>query len=255
VRILHIGDIVGRPGRQALQALLPELRQQLGVDLVIANGENAAGGFGLTLDSAQEILRAGVDVITSGHHIWDQKEFLPYLDTDIPVLRPLNYPPGAPGRGWLAMEGVLVVNLQGRVFMPSIDCPFRAMDALLKEVGDRYRIIVVDFHAEATSEKMALGWYLNGRVSAVLGTHTHVPTADPRILPGGTAYITDTGMCGPRDSCIGSDIEDVTYRILTQVPRRLNVASGPVQVNMVLVEVDDATGRALSITRVDREVP
>ncbi|MBI4337426.1 MAG: TIGR00282 family metallophosphoesterase [Chloroflexi bacterium] len=251
-RILMMGDVVGRPGRRALKALLPALRQEHRLDLVIANGENAAGGFGLTPETVEEILQAGVDVITTGNHVWDKKEIVPHLDGELPLVRPLNYPPGVPGRGHLEKNGVLVVNLMGRVFMNTLDCPFRAMDALLAR-GALPRMIVVDFHAEATSEKQAMGWYLDGRVSAVVGTHTHVPTADARLLPKGTAAVTDVGMCGPRDSIIGNEPGDVLRRFLYQTPQALNVPSGPVQLNAVLIEVDETTGRALHIVRVDRE--
>ncbi|MDZ7378800.1 MAG: TIGR00282 family metallophosphoesterase [candidate division KSB1 bacterium] len=252
MRVLFIGDVIGKPGRRALQVLLPSLRRELTPDLVIANGENAAGGNGLTLDTAHEILSAGVDVITSGNHIWDQKEFLPHLDGELPVLRPLNYPPGVPGKGYLQRGEVVVVNLQGRTFMAPIDCPFRTADDLLHRLTHA-RIIIVDFHAEATSEKQAMGWYLDGRVSAVLGTHTHVPTADPRILPKGTAFVTDVGMCGPYNSIIGVEVQDVLERFLLQTPKRFTVASGPAVLNAVLVDIDDQSGRALSIVRVDRE--
>lgn len=252
MRVLFIGDVIGKPGRRALQVLLPSLRRELTPDLVIANGENAAGGNGLTLDTAHEILSAGVDVITSGNHIWDQKEFLPHLDGELPVLRPLNYPPGVPGKGYLQRGEVVVVNLQGRTFMAPIDCPFRTADDLLHRLTHA-RIIIVDFHAEATSEKQAMGWYLDGRVSAVLGTHTHVPTADPRILPKGTAFVTDVGMCGPYNSIIGVEVQDVLERFLLQTPKRFTVASGPAVLNAVLIDIDDQSGRALSIVRVDRE--
>ncbi|MFN3974712.1 MAG: TIGR00282 family metallophosphoesterase [Dehalococcoidia bacterium] len=252
MRVLFIGDVVGKPGRRALQTLLPSLRKELAPELVIANGENAAGGNGLTLDTAHEILSAGVDIITSGNHIWDQKEFTPHLDGELPVLRPLNYPPGVPGKGYLQRGEVAVVNLQGRTFMAPIDCPFRAADNLLNGLVGA-RIIIVDFHAEATSEKQAMGWYLDGRVSAVLGTHTHVPTADPRILPRGTAFVTDVGMCGPYNSIIGVEVQDILERFLLQTPRRFSVASGPSVLNAVLVDIDDQSGRARSIVRVDRE--
>ncbi|MCS7207221.1 MAG: TIGR00282 family metallophosphoesterase [Dehalococcoidia bacterium] len=252
MRVLFIGDVVGKPGRRALQIFLPILRKDLTPDLVIANGENAAGGNGLTLDTAQEILQAGVDIITSGNHIWDQKDFIPHLDSDLPVLRPLNYPPNLPGKGYLQRGEVVVVNLQGRTFMAPIDCPFRTADALLQRLQGA-KIIIVDFHAEATSEKQALGWYLDGRVSAVLGTHTHVPTADPRILPKGTAFITDVGMCGPLHSIIGVEVGEIIQRFLTQTPRRFSVAGGVAVLNAVLVDIDEQTGRARSIVRVDRQ--
>jgi len=247
-----VGDVVGLPGRRAVKSLLLGLRQEYGIQLVIANGDNAAGGRGLTLATAQELLEAGVDVLTSGNHIWDEKEIIPALDGDLPILRPLNYPPKVPGRGYLERNGVVVVNLVGRTFMGNFESPFRAMDEFLAQ--GQVRPIIVDFHAEATSEKIALGWHLDGRVSAVLGTHTHVGTIDVRLLHHGTAYITDVGMTGPADSVIGDDKEAVIERFLTLVPVRFSVGKGPVIFNSVLVEVDEATGRALSIRRLDREV-
>jgi metallophosphoesterase (TIGR00282 family) len=252
LRILAVGDIFGRPGREAVRTLLPGLRRDLEIDFVIANGENAAGGRGITSTIVDELLGAGVDVITSGNHIWDQKEIIPYLDEDFPILRPLNYPPTTPGRGCVAVGNALVVSLIGRVFVGNFDCPFRAMDNLLERVGDSYKVILVDFHAEATSEKMALGWYLDGRVTAVVGTHTHVGTADNRLFTKGTAYVSDLGMVGPRDSVIGSAVEDVLVRFLDQTPRRLTVAGGPLQFNSVMMEIDEDSGSATAITRVDR---
>jgi hypothetical protein len=252
VLILAIGDIVGKPGRRAVSQLLPGLRQQYGVKLVIANGENAAGGIGLTLSTAKELLDGGVDVLTSGNHIWAQKEIIPYLDGEMPILRPLNYPPGVPGKGYIVVGRVAVVNLMGRTFMGDLDCPFRAMDQLLTEL--KQPIIIVDFHAEATSENGAMGRYLDGRVSAVLGTHTHVGTIDAQLLPQGTAYVTDIGMTGPLDSVIGDDAEAVIQRFLTQIPHRLSVGKGKTALNAILVKVDDDTGRALSIDRIYREV-
>ncbi len=252
--ILAIGDIVGKPGRQAVQAFVPDLLKEYGIDLVVANGENTAGGFGLTVGTAQELLDSGVDVITSGNHIWAQKEIIPYLDGDLPVIRPLNYPAGVPGRGYIIRKKVLVVNLIGRTFMTSYDCPFRAMDALLDEIGAKHRVIVVDFHAEATSEKVAMGRYLDGRVSAVLGTHTHVGTIDARILAGGTAYVTDIGMTGPDDSVIGDDPEAVIRRFLTMMPHHLSVGGGRPIFNAILVEVDENSGKATRIERIYREL-
>jgi hypothetical protein len=251
VRILAIGDLVGRPGRQAISQLLPGLRQQYKLDLVIANAENVAGGVGITPDTARELLKDGVDVLTSGNHIWAQKEIIPFLDSDMPILRPLNYPPGVPGRGYLAAKGVAVVNLMGRTFIGDFDCPFRAMDQLLARITEK--IIIVDFHAEATSEKVAMGRYLDGRVSAVLGTHTHVGTIDAQVLPKGTAYVTDIGMTGPIDSVIGDDTEAVIQRFLTKIPHRLGVGRGKTVLNAILVGVDDETGRATSIERISRE--
>ncbi len=250
--ILVIGDLVGRPGRKAISQLLPGLRQQYGLDLIIANAENVAGGVGITLATAKELLESGVDVLTSGNHIWAQKEIIPYLDSEMPILRPLNYPPRVPGKGYLVTGGVAVVNLMGRVFIGDFDCPFRAMDQLLAKLEQK--IIIVDFHAEATSEKVAMGRYLDGRVSAVLGTHTHVGTIDAQILPGGTAYVSDIGMSGPIDSVIGDDTEAVIQRFLTQIPHRLGVGKGKTAFNAILVGVDDETGKAISIERIYREV-
>ena len=252
--VLSIGDVIGRPGRQAVQQLLPGLRRQYGLELVIANAENAAGGFGLTSATAKELLNAGVDVLTSGNHIWAEKEIIPYLDGELPALRPLNYPPGVPGRGYLINERVMVVSLLGRTFIGDFDCPFRAMDQLLAEVNPKPKIIIVDFHAEATSEKMAMGRYLDGRVSAVLGTHTHVGTIDAQLLPQGTAYITDIGMTGPTNSVIGNDTEAVIHRFLTRLPNRLSVGKGKTMLNAVMVKVADDNGRAISIDRVYCEV-
>ena len=248
-----VGDVIGRPGRRLVHSLMPGLRHDLQLDLVIANAENAAGGKGLTPSTAEELLESGVDVLTSGNHIWAQKEIIPYLDGDLPVLRPLNYSPFTPGRGYLLQRQVLVVNLAGRVFMGDADCPFRAMDQLLTQLTDKPSAIIVDFHAEATSEKNALGYYLDGRVGAVLGTHTHVGTVDARILPRGTALITDVGMVGPADSVIGDDTQAVIDRFLTQMPHRLVVGEGPALFNSVLVEIEQSTGRAVSIIRIDRE--
>ena len=255
MRILMIGDIIGRPGRRTVRSLVSDMRREHGIDLVIANGENTAGGFGLTVDTAYELLDSGVDILTSGNHIWDQKEMIPHLDEGLPVIRPANYP-DAPGRGSLVQDNVMVINLQGRVFMPPLDCPFRTADRLLQEarISGLPPVIIVDFHAEATSEKQAMGWYLDGRVGAVLGTHTHVGTVDARILPKGTAYVTDVGMTGPVNSVIGSEAGAVLERFLTAVPQRLPVARGPTVLNSVLVEIDPDSGNAQSIQRLDRTV-
>jgi len=252
--VLAIGDVIGKPGRQAVGDLLPEIREQYRPDLVIANAENIAGGIGVTPGTAAELLDAGVDVLTSGNHVWAHKDILPYLDSEMPILRPLNYPPGVPGRGYTVSNRVMVVSLIGRTFMNSFDCPFRAMDQLLDGPEKKPPVIIVDFHAEATSEKVAMGRYLDGRVSAVLGTHTHVGTIDTRILPRGTAYVTDIGMVGPVDSVIGDDAEAVLQRFLTMLPHRLSVGKGKTEFNAVLVEVDDTTGKAKSIERIHREV-
>jgi metallophosphoesterase (TIGR00282 family) len=251
--ILAIGDVIGKPGRKAVSALLPELREAYHVDLVIVNAENAAGGLGTTPSTAQELLDAGVDILTSGNHIWTHKEILPYLDSDMPILRPLNYPPGVPGRGYIVNQA-LVINLIGRTFMTNYDCPFRAMDQLLDSLENRPPVVIVDFHAEATSEKMAMGRYLDGRVSAVLGTHTHIGTIDAQILPAGTAYVTDIGMTGPIDSIIGDDIEAVMKRFLTMIPNHLPVGKGKTTFNAVVVTVDDSNGQASTIERISREV-
>ena len=252
--ILAIGDIIGRPGRKAIQELLPDLRRQWRFDLVVANGENVAGGLGLTLTTAEELLDAGVDVITSGNHIWVQKEIIPHLDSEMPIIRPLNYPPGVPGRGYIISNQAMIVNLIGRTFIGNFDCPFRAMDKLLAEVKPRPPVIIVDFHAEATSEKVAMGRYLDGRVSAVLGTHTHVGTIDAQLLPQGTAYVTDIGMTGPVDSVIGDDAEAVLRRFLTMIPHRLPVGEGRTIFNAIMVDVDENNGRATNIERIEREV-
>ncbi len=251
-----VGDVVGRPGRRALKRVLPGLRQELGLDFVVVNGENAAAGFGLTEDTADEILAAGADVISGGNHTFDRREFIPFMDGEMPLLRPANYPSSTPGRGHLRVGQTAVINLQGRVFMPEgLDSPFVVADSIVDELADSApKAILVDFHTEATSEQAAMGWYLDGRVSAVVGTHTHVPTADAKILPQGTAFVTDLGMTGPVDSIIGSKVEDVLERFLTAMPRRLNVADGggPLQFNSLFVETDDLTGLAKSVERVDR---
>ncbi len=252
--ILVIGDIIGRPGRQAVHRFLPDLHQQYELDMVIANAENTAGGFGLTSDTARELLGADIDVLTSGNHIWAQKEIIPYLDGEMPIVRPLNYPPGVPGRGYLIIGQTMVVNLLGRTFMGDLDCPFRAMDKLLTELEHKPPVIIVDFHAEATSEKVAMGRYLDGRVSAVLGTHTHVGTIDARLLPQGTAYVTDIGMTGPMDSIIGDDAEAVIQRFLTGMPHRLTVGKGKLTFNAILLSVNEDSGRAINIERICQQM-
>jgi len=250
LRVLMIGDVVGRPGRRKVNQCLPGLCHDYGIDLVIANGENSAGGIGITPDTAKELFDCGVNVITSGNHVWAKKEIIPHLDSEVPILRPLNFAPGVPGRGFLKMEGVLIVNLIGRVFIGEFDCPFRAMDCLLSEIENDSKVIIVDFHAEATSEKVAMGRYLDGRVSAVLGTHTHVATADACILPKGTAYVTDVGMVGPVDSVIGVDTESAIRSFLTGMPHRFFMGEGYANFDAVLVEVDESTGKAIGIKRI-----
>ena len=250
MRILMIGDVVGRPGRRAVQRFLPGLIHDYELSLVIANGENTAGGIGITPDTAKELCDCGVDVITTGNHVWAKKEIIPHLDGELPIIRPLNFPPAAPGRGFLEMKGALIVNLIGRVFIGQYDCPFRAIDCLLSEIKTESKVIVVDFHAEATSEKVAMGKYLDGRVSAVLGTHTHVATADAYILPKGTAYVTDVGMVGPADSVIGVDAQSAIRSFLTAMPHRFFVSEGAVMFDAIIVEVDEATGRAINMKRI-----
>jgi metallophosphoesterase (TIGR00282 family) len=254
LRILAIGDIIGKPGRKAVKEILPGLYYEHNIDLVVGNGENAAGGLGLTPSIARELFDSGIDVITTGNHIWAYKEIIPFLDSEPALLRPLNYPPTNPGRGYLLKDNFLIVNLVGRVFIGNFDCPFRAMDQLLAELGHKSIPIIVDFHAEATSEKVAMGRYLDGRVSAVLGTHTHVGTIDAHILPGGTAYVTDIGMVGPANSVIGDDPDSVINRFLTQIPSRLSVGKGKVNFDAILVEVDENTGKAVDIKRVHKIV-
>jgi metallophosphoesterase (TIGR00282 family) len=261
LQILFIGDIFGKPGRTIVREQLPALLRLHNVDLCIANGENAAGGFGLTPPIAEEFFDLGIDVITTGNHVWDKRELTEYFNhaADEPysparrVLRPANYPTGTPGVG--VYEGTTrsgiayaVVNLQGRVFMTAIDCPFRVADSLLSRIAAK--VIFVDMHAEATSEKIALGWYLDGRVTAVIGTHTHIPTADTRLLPGGTAYQTDAGMTGPYDSVIGVQKELILQRFLTGLPARFEAASNDVRFCAVLIDCDGQTGRTRSVERI-----
>jgi metallophosphoesterase (TIGR00282 family) len=254
MRILFIGDIVGRPGRQLVKTGLAALVSRHGIDLVIANAENAAAGAGITREIGDELLELGVDVMTSGNHVWDKKEALSYIGAEPRLLRPANYPAGAPGNGsYLARtrDGVSVgvVNVMGRVFMLQIDDPFAVVLREIEVLRQRTRIVFVDFHAEATSEKIAMGWHLDGKVTAVVGTHTHVQTADERILPKGTAYLTDVGMTGPHDSIIGVEVEPSLNRFLTGLPSRFDVATGNPRLNAVVVDADESTGRATDIER------
>lgn len=230
--------------------VLPGLRSKYSIDVVVANGENAAGGLGITVPTAYELLDSGVDVITTGNHIWAKREIEEHLNGELPIIRPLNYPPNIPGRGFVTFKGILVVNLMGRVFMGQFDCPFRTMDSLLSNIDIKAKIIIVDFHAEATSEKIALGRYLDGRITALLGTHTHVGTIDTSILPGGTAYVTDIGMVGPGESVIGDNIDSVIHSFLTGMPHRLSVGKGLAIFNAVLVDADEKTGKATRIERI-----
>jgi len=255
LRLLVIGDVVGRPGRRAVKANVGGLKREFDLDLVIANGENAAGGNGITREVGQELFNSGVDVITMGNHVWSKKDSYDYINKEVRIVRPANYPPGAPGTGVNNFETrrkvkVAVINLSGRVFLPPLDCPFRKVDEILSRVKEEARTVVVDFHAEATSEKIAMGWYLDGRVSAVFGTHTHVQTADEQILPGGTAYITDLGMTGPRDSVIGVKKDLVIDKFISQLPVRFEVATGLFQFNGAVIDIDEETGEAKNIRRI-----
>jgi metallophosphoesterase (TIGR00282 family) len=257
MKILFIGDTVGKAGRAIVHQHLQPLQDDLAVDLTILNCENAASGFGVTPKIADEFFDWGIDVLTSGNHIWDKKEIMPYLCENTRILRPANYPAGNPGRGVAVVkarsgEEAVVINLQGRVFMPPTDDPFRVADAELAKIPRHIKVIFVDMHGEATSEKAAMGWYLDGRVSAVVGTHTHIPTADETILPGGTAFQTDVGMAGPFHSVIGVLKEDVIRRFLTSIPEKFETASQGAQLNAVFVDVDSATGKARRIERVRR---
>jgi len=254
LKILVMGDVIGKPGREAVKEILPRLRDEYEITLAIANGENAAGGIGLTPGTAQELFDFGIDVITTGNHVWAHHEVIPYLDSAAAVIRPLNYPPMAPGRGYWIKDNIMVVNIIGRTFVGDFDCPFRAMDKLLGELDKKPAVIIVDFHAEATSEKVAMGRYLDGRVSAVLGTHTHVGTIDACILPKGTAYVTEIGMVGPINSVIGVEVSAVIDRFLTQIPKRFSVAKGQVSFDAIVVEATDNSGKAIDIKRVRQVV-
>ena len=252
MKILGIGDVIGRPGRQAVAEHLPSIKTEYGVDFTVINAENVAGGIGTTPETAADLLNLGADVLTSGNHIWQHKDMLPLLDSPMPIVRPLNYPPGVPGKGYVVKNNVMVINLIGRTFMNFYDDPFRGMDDFLFMSKDKPKVIYVDFHAEATSEKMALARYLDGRVSAVLGTHTHVGTIDAQILAGGTAFVTDIGMTGPVDSIIGDEPEMVLKRFLTLLPHRLSAGKGKTVLNGIIVDVDETTGKATNIERIQR---
>jgi hypothetical protein len=253
MNVLMVGDVYGEPGRAALGKLLPKIRQQHQIDLAVVNVENSAGGFGITPALARSFLDQGVDVMTTGNHIWDKKEIIEYIGRENLLLRPANFPAGTPGSGFITVKAgphrVAVLNLMGRVFMHPIDCPFRKADEILPELRKDTPVILVDMHAEATSESVAMGWYLDGRVSAVVGTHRHVQTADERVLPGGTAYITDLGLTGPTDGIIGVDRDQIIQRFLTQMPIKFETAKGPAQLQGVVIVVDPDTGRASDIRR------
>jgi 2',3'-cyclic-nucleotide 2'-phosphodiesterase len=259
VTVLCVGDVFGEPGRRAIQTLLPKIRKQHEVDLAVVNVENAASGAGVTPPIAKAFLEQGVDVMTSGNHIWDKREILEYIVKENLLLRPANYPPGTPGAGSIVVKAgphkVAVLNVMGRVFLPQLDCPFRKSDEEVARLSQETPIIIVDAHCEATSESQALGWYLDGRVSAVVGTHRHVQTADERLLPKGTAYITDLGMTGPTESIIGVDPEIALSRFLTQMPNRFEPAKGPAALHGAIIRIDPETGRALSIERLRVPLP
>ena len=253
VKLLFIADIVGQPGRRAVKELVPQLKRRHLIDVVVANGENSAGGSGITVNTAAEIFAAGVDVITSGDHLWDQKEVMELLANEPRFVRPLNYPAGTPGRGSLVYDGlakIAVLNLQGRTFMPPLENPFHAALAEVKRLRQTTRSIFIDFHAEATSEKVALARMLDGQVSAVVGTHTHIQTADEQIFPGGTAFLCDAGFTGPHESVIGREIDPIVQRFLTGMPQRFEVARDRVMLQGALVDIDELTGRATRIQRV-----
>jgi metallophosphoesterase (TIGR00282 family) len=257
MKILFVGDIVGKPGREAALALVPVLRQEFAIDLTIANAENVAGGWGITQSLAKMLLTGGMDVLTMGNHTWAREDGFEVIEEDPRLLRPANYPPGTPGRGcglFRTTSGITVgvANLNGRIFMEPLDDPFRAADEIIEKLSPQASVLFFDFHAETTSEKQAFGWHCNGRVSAVVGTHTHVQTADERILPGGTAYITDAGMCGPENSVIGMDVTHSLMRFRTQMPCRHRVAEGQAVLHGVVIDIEDETGKARSILRISR---
>jgi metallophosphoesterase (TIGR00282 family) len=249
MRILFIGDIFGSPGRRIVADHLADIVKAQSIDVAIANAENSAGGFGITPSIAEDLFALGLDALTTGNHIWDKREIYDYLDRTPRLLRPANYPAENPGKGVVVVKNCAIINLQGRTHMPQIDCPFRAADRILAELDPAIKVRFVDFHAEVTSEKISLGWYLDGRVSAVIGTHTHVPTADTRILTGGTSYQTDVGMTGPYDSVIGVEKEMIVKRFMTAMPVRMEAAKGGVELHSVIIDVDEATGKATGIRR------
>ncbi len=260
MKILFIGDIVGKIGRQSVKNLIPNLVDRYKIDAVIANGENAAGGFGITEKTASELFNFGVHIITTGNHVWDKKEAVSYIAKENRILRPVNYPSDCPGFGSIIYtlpnkEKIAVINISGRVFMNTLDCPFRVGKAEVKKLKEYTNIIIVDFHAEATSEKIAFGYYMDGIVSAVIGTHTHVQTADERVMPEGTAYITDVGMTGPQTSVIGIEKEQIIERFLSQMPRKYDVAGGKGLLSAVVIEIDNKNGKAVAIQRLQLTNP
>ncbi len=259
MNVLFIGDIVGKPGREALRALLKPLQEELAIDVTIANAENAAGGNGLTKDVAQELYDLGIEFLTMGNHVWDQRTIFNFIDNELRLIRPANYPVGAPGKGYGYLHKlgrkVGVLNLSGRTFLPPLDDPFSGAIRYINIIRQETPIIIVDFHAEATSEKVALGWFLDGKVSAVLGTHTHIQTADARILEQNTAYITDVGMTGPMNSVLGIKKEVIINRFLTQLPVKFEIAGGPLQLNAVVLDIDEESGKAKSVRNIQRSTP
>ena len=258
MNILFLGDIVGRPGRTAVMSRVGTLRERFAADLVVANGENASGGLGITAKTAGELLASGIDVLTAGNHVWKFRDIYGPLSREERMLRPANQPEGAPGRGVGVFEAagarVAVVNLQGRTFMPAIDCPFRKADEILAGPAGEADVVFVDFHAEATSEKAALGWHLDGRAAGLVGTHTHVQTSDGRVLPGGLGFLTDAGFCGPRDGCLGMRAEPIIKRFMTGLPERFDVAGGVVVLQGAVFQLDPSTGKAVSVTTFSEEV-
>lgn len=260
MNILVIADIVGRPGRRAIKGLLPGIQKEHNIDFIIANAENAAGGRGLTRQVLNELLNSGIDVLTMGNHVWDNKEIYSFVDDEFRLVRPINFPPYCPGQGYHIYTGginkkIAVINAMGRVFLSPLDCPFRGIEKALQEIQKHSDIIIIDFHAEATSEKLALGYYFDGKVTAVLGTHTHIQTADERILPGGTAYITDLGMTGPQESILGMDKDMVINKIIYQRPVRLEVAGGTAILQGVILSIDDNNNQVQKIDRISLTLP
>lgn len=254
MRIAMVGDVIGRPGRAAFAKYTAQLRKEKKVDIVVVNGENSAGGKGITRKALDELLHAGADVVTSGNHIWDKKDVLEFIDQEPFLIRPANYPEGAPGKGWCIYpwraKNIGVMNLSGRAFMPPMDCPFQKVEDILREMKDKCDILLLDFHAETTSEKMAMGWYLDGRVNAVVGTHTHIQTADERVLPNGTAYITDLGMVGPWDSVLGVKNDIILQKFTTGMPVRFELAGGPNVYSAVILDIDESTNKTTGIDRI-----
>ena len=249
-----VGDVIGNPGRRAFREHTPRLRKEYGIDVVIVNGENSAGGKGITRKSLDELYQGGADVITSGNHVWDKKDVLEFIDMEPFLLRPANYPVGVPGKGCCVYpfraKNIGIMNLSGRVFMPALDCPFQKVEELLRELKPQCDVLLLDFHAEATSEKAAMAWYLNGRVNGVVGTHTHIQTADERILPGGTAFITDLGMVGPVDSILGVQTDIIIRKFTEGMPVRFELASGPNVYSALVIDIDDDTNRTVGLERI-----